>query len=84
MATTRAILVDITKCIGCRSCEQACKQIHGFPKDTEGKLSHSADGRGRARRSLRATDVHALSGSGLRFGVPGRCAQEAAFRSGHL
>jgi len=26
MATTRAILVDITKCIGCRSCEQACNR----------------------------------------------------------
>lgn len=42
METSRAILVDITKCIGCRSCEQACKQIHGFPKDTELKLSPAA------------------------------------------
>lgn len=42
MASTRAILVDITKCIGCRSCEQACKQIHGFPMDTEAKLSTTA------------------------------------------
>ena len=42
MATTKAILVDITKCIGCRSCEQACKQIHGFPMDTETKLSTTA------------------------------------------
>ena len=42
MATTRAILVDITKCIGCRSCEQACKQIHGFPMDSEAKLSPTA------------------------------------------
>ena len=42
METTRAILVDITKCIGCRSCEQACKQIHGFPMDTEAKLSSTA------------------------------------------
>ena len=42
MATTEAILVDITKCIGCRSCEQACKQIHGFPMDTEAKLSPTA------------------------------------------
>ncbi|MGB2605327.1 MAG: 4Fe-4S dicluster domain-containing protein [Candidatus Sulfotelmatobacter sp.] len=42
MATTHAILVDITKCIGCRSCEQACKQIHGFPTDTETKLSPTA------------------------------------------
>jgi formate dehydrogenase iron-sulfur subunit len=42
MERTRAILVDITKCIGCRSCEQACKEVHGFPKDTETKLSTTA------------------------------------------
>jgi formate dehydrogenase iron-sulfur subunit len=39
MENTRAILVDVTKCIGCRSCEQACKELHGFPMDTEAKLS---------------------------------------------
>lgn len=42
MAKTKAILVDITKCIGCRSCEQACKQIHGFPMQSESKLSPTA------------------------------------------
>ena len=42
MEKTRAILVDITKCIGCRSCEQACKQIHGFPVETEARLSPTA------------------------------------------
>jgi formate dehydrogenase iron-sulfur subunit len=42
MERTRAILVDITKCIGCRSCEQACKEVHGFPKETEAKLSPTA------------------------------------------
>ena len=42
MERTRAILVDITKCIGCRSCEQACKEAHGFPKETEAKLSPTA------------------------------------------
>ncbi len=42
MERTKAILMDITKCIGCRSCEQACKDIHGFPKDTELKLSPTA------------------------------------------
>jgi formate dehydrogenase iron-sulfur subunit len=42
MEHTRAMLVDITKCIGCRSCEQACKELHGFPKDTELKLSPTA------------------------------------------
>jgi formate dehydrogenase iron-sulfur subunit len=42
MERARAILVDITKCIGCRSCEQACKEVHGFPKATEAQLSPTA------------------------------------------
>ena len=42
MERTKAILVDITKCIGCRSCEQACKQVHGFPMESEPKLSTTA------------------------------------------
>src|SRR5205807_5746122 len=42
MERTRAILVDVTKCIGCRSCEQACKNVHGFPGETELKLSPTA------------------------------------------
>lgn len=42
METTKAILVDITKCIGCRSCEQACKEAHGFPMESEPKLSPTA------------------------------------------
>jgi formate dehydrogenase iron-sulfur subunit len=42
MEPTKAILVDITKCIGCRACEQACKEIHGFPMETETRLSPTA------------------------------------------
>jgi len=42
VANSKSILIDITKCIGCRSCEQACKQIHGFPLETEAKLSTTA------------------------------------------
>jgi formate dehydrogenase iron-sulfur subunit len=42
MPRTRAILIDITKCIGCLSCEQACKALHGFPTETEAKLSPTA------------------------------------------
>jgi formate dehydrogenase iron-sulfur subunit len=42
MPKTKAILIDITKCIGCKSCEAACKQLHGFPQDTEAKLSPTA------------------------------------------
>jgi formate dehydrogenase iron-sulfur subunit len=42
MASAEAILVDITKCIGCRSCEQACKQVHAFPANSESRLSPTA------------------------------------------
>lgn len=42
MENSRAILIDITKCIGCRNCEQACKEVHGFPQETEAKLSPTA------------------------------------------
>ncbi len=42
MEKTKAILIDITKCIGCRSCEHACKEVHGFPLDSEAKLSPTA------------------------------------------
>jgi len=42
MGRTKAILVDITKCIGCRSCENACKQVHGLPLNEEAKLSATA------------------------------------------
>lgn len=42
MARTKAILIDITKCIGCLSCERACKDLHGFPEDPEPQLSPTA------------------------------------------
>jgi Fe-S-cluster-containing hydrogenase component 2 len=42
MAKSKAILIDITKCIGCKSCEAACKQLHGFPQDSEARLSPTA------------------------------------------
>lgn len=29
-------VVDTTKCIGCRKCEEACAEIHGFPKPESG------------------------------------------------
>jgi formate dehydrogenase iron-sulfur subunit len=42
MERSKAILVDITKCIGCRACEQACKEIHGFPAASEAHLLTTA------------------------------------------
>jgi formate dehydrogenase iron-sulfur subunit len=29
------VLVDLTKCVGCRSCEAACNKEHNFPEPTE-------------------------------------------------
>ena len=42
MPRTKAILIDITKCVGCLSCERACKEVHGFASDIEPKLSPTA------------------------------------------
>jgi formate dehydrogenase iron-sulfur subunit len=35
----KALLIDITKCIGCRACEQACRDGHGQPQNQPEKLS---------------------------------------------
>ena len=39
----RALLIDITRCIGCRGCVGACKEAHSFPgSDQETELSATA------------------------------------------
>jgi formate dehydrogenase iron-sulfur subunit len=38
----KAILVDITKCIGCGACQAACKEANGLPEMEETKLSATA------------------------------------------
>src|SRR3989304_8424532 len=38
----KAILVDITKCIGCGACQLACKTKNGLPEEEEKKLSSTA------------------------------------------
>ena len=42
MGRSKAILVDITKCIGCKACEQACKVTHRLPERSETRLSTTA------------------------------------------
>src|SRR4051812_16862145 len=43
MATTeKALLIDITKCIGCQACAGACKTAHGVSGDPEPHLSATA------------------------------------------
>lgn len=58
MGRTKAILIDITKCIGCKSCEAACKQIHGFPPESNGELSPT---------TLTVVEQHAVGQSEDRF-----------------
>jgi formate dehydrogenase iron-sulfur subunit len=38
----RALLIDITRCIGCQACAIACKEARGFPEDPEDELSATA------------------------------------------
>src|SRR5512142_1167794 len=42
METSKALLIDITKCVGCRACEAACKQVHNFPDRTDTELNATA------------------------------------------
>jgi len=42
MPKQKAMLIDIKRCIGCLSCETACKQLHGFSTDPEPTLSDTA------------------------------------------
>lgn len=37
-----ATLIDVARCIGCRSCEAACKEIHHFPPGEAADLSPTA------------------------------------------
>ena len=42
-AKSRALLIDITRCIGCRGCVAACKELHSFPgSEQETELSATA------------------------------------------
>jgi formate dehydrogenase iron-sulfur subunit len=41
-STQKALLIDITKCIGCQTCAAACKEAHGTPGDPEPRLSATA------------------------------------------
>jgi Fe-S-cluster-containing dehydrogenase component len=37
-ANSMGVLVDLTKCNGCRRCEAACREVHGFPVPTQEDL----------------------------------------------
>lgn len=38
----KAMLIDVTRCIGCQSCAVACKEARGFPTELETRLSPTA------------------------------------------
>lgn len=42
MTTKKAMLIDITLCIGCNSCQEACKKANNLAEGEEKKLSPSA------------------------------------------
>ncbi len=42
MPKQKAMLIDIKRCIGCGSCETACKKLHGFNTELEPSLSDTA------------------------------------------
>ncbi|MFB3813685.1 MAG: 4Fe-4S dicluster domain-containing protein [Terriglobales bacterium] len=38
----KALLIDITKCVGCHACDQACREGHGQPLEQPAKLTATA------------------------------------------
>lgn len=42
MITKKAMLIDLTMCIGCNSCQEACKKENGLPEGEERSLSSTA------------------------------------------
>jgi formate dehydrogenase iron-sulfur subunit len=42
MSTKKALLIDITLCIGCNACQTACKEVNHHPLDEEKKMSPTA------------------------------------------
>jgi formate dehydrogenase iron-sulfur subunit len=42
MAKPKALLIDVTKCIGCQACALACKEANGLPGEEESELSATA------------------------------------------
>ncbi|MFH1336285.1 MAG: 4Fe-4S dicluster domain-containing protein [Candidatus Zixiibacteriota bacterium] len=42
MAIKKALLIDITQCIGCQACASACKEANGLPGEQEAELSDTA------------------------------------------
>ncbi len=92
------VLIDISRCIGCRSCESACQKANSCPRSprTPGNRKLTAHtwtfvdkerlqmADKQTADTLRQAPVHALPGAGLRLGVSGRRAAEGRQRRGGL
>ena len=92
------VLVDTTRCIGCRACERACSVEHDLPVpdiENDGALGSGAhhqrdamDGGEPLRhlegRGLRQEAVHALRAARLRRGLPDQRHVEDAHGPGDL
>lgn len=59
---TKALLIDITRCVGCNACAEACKKIHGFSETLEPELSATAYTvvQTRADRNVRRMCMHCV------------------------
>ena len=72
---SRAVLFDVTRCVGCHECAKACKAAHEFPgtgEETELDAIDLHRGARQGRRPLPAPHVHALRRPELRERLPGR------------
>ncbi len=63
--TKKALLVDITRCIGCRACETACKEKNGLPMDDLPASGQPRSNRG--QRELSATTFNVVQERSGRF-----------------
>ncbi len=81
-----AFLFDATRCIDCRACMVACSAENNVPMDnTRIWLSGAASGDiSRPATRHHALPLHALPGTGLRFGLSGGGMDQARGRTGGL
>ena len=84
---SRALLFDVTRCVGCRECAKACKDSHELPRHRRGDGARRHDlhrGPRQGRRPLPAPHVHALRRPELRERLPGRRLHQDRARPGRL